>query len=91
VSWIAIWRWIAGSRIAQGIATALAALGYFLIRLKMAENKGRRGEREESEQRATSRRADVTNEVQRERDKQREDSRKRNESETGRDGMGSDW
>jgi hypothetical protein len=85
------WRWIASSRIAQGIAFVAGLIGYHLLRIKMAERSGRKEERNEAEQKAQSRRADVHNHVETERDKQREDSRKRNESETGRDGMGSDW
>ena len=75
MSWLAVtkllgraWRWIAGSRIAQGIAFVAGLIGYHLLRIKMAERSGRKdgrqGEQDRIRNEQDQRRKEITDEAQ---------------------------
>ena len=85
------WRWIAGSRVAQGVMFVAGLIAYHLIAKSKAARDAVKGEQAKAKQKAQSRRAEVHNHVESERTKQRQKSQDRNRKETGRDGMDSDW
>lgn len=87
----AAWRFIASSRVVQGILGVIALIGWHMWQVGAARREGRDAERKEAESKAVSRRADVHNQIEAERTKQRTESAQRNQRETGRDGMDNDW
>lgn len=87
---IAAWRYIASSRIAQGLIVVAGIVGYHLYALGKAGRDAVKKERQKSELVAYEKRSDISESVRDKREKAEERERKRRKN-RGRDALDNDW